>query len=237
MDGRTKRAGGPVHCESGPYPPRNGHEHRDSQVLRHLVGFRADDEGVGAPASQVPRAPARARSGRPDQGARRGDRPLVRHSRRQGQVGRRAPCRARHHARVQDRGDRRLAAHPADQLARPDQRPEGLQPDRRRAGESHQLVGPDHDGDDDRRLEIRHEARRRHHALLQHDQWRPGVRARQGRQDRAHDADRFRRHRPAALDHSRARHEIHGRRARPRWRPMGRTRNRSSIRPTACCIP
>ncbi len=75
--------------------------------------------------------------------------------------------------------------------------------DRRRARGSHQLVGADHDGDDDRRLEIRHQARRRHHALLQHDQWRPGVRARQGRQDRAHDADRFRRHRPAALDHPR----------------------------------
>ena len=35
--------------------------------------------------------------------------------------------------------------------------------------------------------------RRRHHALLQHDQWRAGLRLRQGRQDRPHDADRFRR--------------------------------------------
>ncbi len=55
------------------------------------------------------------------------------------------------------------------------------------------------------RLAVRHQARRRHHALLQHDQWRPGVRPRQGRPDRAHDADRFRRQRPAAVDHLGAR--------------------------------
>ena len=52
---------------------------------------------------------------------------------------------------------------------------------------------------------VRHPARRRHHALLQHDQWRPGLRPRQGRQDRPHDADRFRRQRSAAVDHSGAR--------------------------------
>ena len=50
---------------------------------------------------------------------------------------------------------------------------------------------------------------RRHHALLQHDQWRAGLRLRQGRQDRAHDADRFRRRRSAAVDHPCARPEAH----------------------------
>ena len=56
---------------------------------------------------------------------------------------------------------------------------------------------------------IRHQARRRHHALLQHDQWRPGLRLCQGRQDRPHDADRFRRQRSAALDHRGARPQAH----------------------------
>ena len=51
--------------------------------------------------------------------------------------------------------------------------------------------------------------RRRHHALLQHGQRRPGLRLCQGRQDRPHDADRFRRQRPAAVDDRGARPEIH----------------------------
>ncbi len=36
-----------------------------------------------------------------------------------------------------------------------------------------------------------HQACRRQHALLQHDQWRSGVRLCQGRQDHPHDAHRF----------------------------------------------
>ncbi len=55
-------------------------------------------------------------------------------------------------------------------------------------------------------------------------------------QDRAHDADRLRRQRPAAVDDSRARHRISPRRARPRWRRTARTPSRSSIRPIACSI-
>ena len=46
----------------------------------------------------------------------------------------------------------------------------------------------------------RHAHARRHHALLQHDQRRAGLRLRQGRQDHPHDADRFRRRRSAAMD-------------------------------------
>jgi hypothetical protein len=188
---------------------RDGHEHRDSQILRRPVGICPGDEGRGAALSEVPRAPLRAQPRRPDQGARRGGRPLVRDPWRQGRLARRAPSRAGHHARLQERDDRRLAADPADRLARPDQRPKGFQPHRRGAGGPHQLVGPDHDGDHDRRLAVRREAHRRHHALLQHDQWRTGVRLRQGRPDRAHDADRFRRHRSAALDRRGAGDEIH----------------------------
>ena len=63
----------------------------------------------------------------------------------------------------------------------------------RRARGPHQLVGADHDAEPDRRLEVRLGHAGRQHALLQHDQRRPGVRPRQGRQDRAHDADRLRR--------------------------------------------
>src|SRR2546430_383978 len=37
----------------------------------------------------------------------------------------------------------------------------------------------------------RHPACRRHDALLQHDQWRTGLRLCQGRQDHPHDADRL----------------------------------------------
>ena len=49
----------------------------------------------------------------------------------------------------------------------------------------------------------------RGHALLQHDQWRAGFRLCQGRQDRAHDADRFRQQRSAAVDDRSARIEAH----------------------------
>ena len=43
------------------------------------------------------------------------------------------------------------------------------------------------------RWKIRHRHAGRHDALLQHDQWRPGLRLCQGRQDRPHHAHRFRR--------------------------------------------
>ena len=46
---------------------------------------------------------------------------------------------------------------------------------------------------------------RRHHALLQHDQRRAGVRRRQGRQDHSHDADRSRPTKTARLGPSRPR--------------------------------
>ena len=71
------------------------------------------------------------------------------------------------------------------------------------------MVRPDPDDEPDRRLEDRHAAGGRHATVLQHDQWRAGLRLRQGRQDRAHDADRFRRRRSVALDHRGARHELH----------------------------
>ena len=85
-------------------------------------------------------------------------------------------------------------------------------------------------------LEDRHAACRRHHALLQHDQRRAGLRLRQGRQDRAHDADRLRRRRSAAVDHRGARARSSRRRARPRLRRTARMPSRSSIRPTGCSI-
>ena len=47
------------------------------------------------------------------------------------------------------------------------------------------------------------------HALLQHDQWRAGLRLRQGRQDHPHDADRPRRRRRRVVDHRGARREAH----------------------------
>ena len=74
------------------------------------------------------------------------------------------------------------------------------------------------------------------HALLQHDQWRAGLRLCQGRQDHPHDADRFRCRRSAALEHRRARARPSRRRARPRSPRMGRTPSPSSIRPIACFI-
>ena len=67
---------------------------------------------------------------------------------------------------VQERHDRRLAAHPADQLAQSDQRAEGLHPRGRRSGGPHQLVRADPDDDADRALEIRHADAGRLHALL-----------------------------------------------------------------------
>ncbi len=116
---------------------------------------------------------------------------------------------SRHQADVQERGLGRQAADAAGQLAQPDQRPEGFHPRRRWPRRSDQLVRPDPDDEPDRGWQDRHAAGRRHHALLQHDQWRAGVRLRQGRQDRAHDADRFRRRRPEVLDHRGARHALH----------------------------
>ncbi len=58
-----------------------------------------------------------------------------------------------------------------------------------------QLVRADRDDGAVGRLEVRHADAGRLDALLQHDQRRAGVRLRQGRQDRPHDADRVRRER------------------------------------------
>ena len=67
---------------------------------------------------------------------------------------------------------------------------------RRGTGGSQQLVRADHHVEPERRPGVRHPACRRHHALLQHDQRRAGLRLCQGRQDHPHDADRSRRRRP-----------------------------------------
>ncbi len=58
-------------------------------------------------------------------------------------------------------------------------------------------------------LEDRHQARRRHHALLQHDQRRAGLRLCQGRQDHPHDADRSGGHRRLVVDDRGARPQAH----------------------------
>ena len=150
--------------------------------------------------------------------------------------GRGLRCGRRRHAGLQERRARRRSADAADQLARPDQRAEGFQAHRRRPRGSHQLVRADHHDEPERRAEDRHAACRRHHALLQHDQRRAGLRLCQGRQDRPHDADRLRRRRSAAMDHRGARARSSRRRARPRSLRTARTRSRSSIRPTACSI-
>ncbi len=68
-----------------------------------------------------------------------------------------------------------------------------------------QLVRADRDDGADRRPEIRHADAGRLDALLQHDQRRAGVRQREGRQDRAHDADRSRRRRRRLVHHRGAR--------------------------------
>ena len=95
--------------------------------------------------------------------------------------------------RVQERRARRGAPDAADQLARPDQRAEGIPAHRAGRRRARQLVRADRDDGADRRLQIRHADAGRLDALLQHDQWRAGVRHREGRQDRPHDADRSRR--------------------------------------------
>ena len=88
----------------------------------------------------------------------------------------------------------------------------------------------------DGRAEVRHADAGRLDALLQHDQRRAGVRLRQGRQDRPHDADRFRRQRRRVLDHRRARHGSHAA-AQDHARPArAELPSRSSIRPTVCSI-
>ncbi len=107
----------------------------------------------------------------------------------------------RRHGRLQERRGRRRPPDAADQLARPDQRAEGIPADRRRRGRPRQLVRADRDDGAVGRLQARHQDAGRLDALLQHDERRAGVRHCAGRQDRAHDADRLRRQRPAALDH------------------------------------
>ena len=131
---------------------------------------------------------------------------------------------------------RRRPADAADQLARPDQRAEGLQAHRRGARGSHQLVRADRDDGPVGRAQVRHAHARRLHALLQHDQRRAGLRLRQGRQDPAHDADRLRRQRSAAMDDPRARARAHAAAQDHARRRTARTPSRSSIRPTGCSI-
>ena len=176
---------------SGRASRRGGDHALGDEVQDHPVGDGAASRVCGLAASGLPRASQGAQPRRAAQGPRRGDRPLVRDPRRQGDVGQRAARGCRGHACLQDRRDRRRSAHAADQLARSDQRAEGFQAHRRRAGGSHQLVRADHHDEPERRLEDRHAACRRHDALLQHDQRRTGFRLRQGRQDRPHDADRL----------------------------------------------
>ena len=170
------------------------HDHRHHEALGHPVGPRPGAQARGAAPSGVPRPAQGAQPGRADQGARRGGRALVRAARRQGHL-----RRAGHHAKPDITLSFKNAAIGAALLTPPINWLDQINALKdfilvgRRARGPHQLVGADHDGEPDRRLEVRHPARRRHHALLQHDQRRPGVRPRQGRQDRAHDADRFRR--------------------------------------------
>ena len=116
-------------------------------------------------------------------------------------VGRGPAREARHQADVQERQDRRGAADAADQLARSDQRAKGFRAHRRGAGLSDQLVRADADDEPVGRAQIRHQTAPRRHPLLQHDQWRAGVRRRQGRQDFAHDADRSQRRGRRVVDH------------------------------------
>ncbi len=203
----------------------------------HFVRRGATPQTGGAAASGISGAREGARFRRADHGARRGDRALVRIQGRQ---------RSRRRAGLHDKPDiklmfknaahRRRAFDAADQLARPDQRAEGFRAHRRRPGRPHQLVRADLDDEPVGRAEIRHQASPRRHALLQHDQWRPGLRRRQGRQDRAHDADRSHRTRTARPGPSRPGAKNSRRRARRRWRRTARTQSPSSIRPIACSI-
>ena len=110
---------------------------------------------------------------------------------------------------VQERHARRAAADAADQLARPDQRAEGIPAHRAGRRRPRQLVRADRDDGADRGPQVRHADAGRLDALLQHDQWRAGVRLCEGRQDRPHDADRSRRRRRRVLHHRGARHEAH----------------------------
>ena len=199
---RRRRDGGAFGRAGGAYAV-------GGEVPDHPVGTGAAAQVCRPAIPGFPRPAEGAQPGRADHGARRGDRPLVRDPRRQGDLRRGAARRRRRDPGLQDRGDGRRAADAADRLARSDQRAEGFQAHGRGARGPHQLVRPDHHDEPERRLPDRHPARRRHHALLQHDQRRSGVRLRQGRQDRPHDADRLRRRRSAAVDHSRPRARAH----------------------------
>ena len=162
-----------------------------AQLLKHAAQAAPEIQGAGEG----------AQSRGADHDARRGDRPLVRLQRRRDHDRLRPARQARHQADVQERQDRRRALDAADQLARPDQRAKGFQSHRRRPGISDQLVRPDLDDEPVGRPQIRQETARRHHALLQHDQRRAGVRRRQGRQDHPFDADRSDRRRRRVVDH------------------------------------
>ena len=156
------------------------------------------------PGLAAPRLPQAAQGKEPHRAvhrARRGDRPLVQVRGRPDHLGRRRARRTPTSPWLQERGGRRRPADAADQLARPDQRAEGIPAHRRGRRRPRQLVRADRDDGAVGRLQVRHADAGRLDALLQHDERRAGVRHRQGRQDRAHDADRFRRQRPAAVDH------------------------------------
>ena len=134
-------------------------------------------------------------------------------------------------------GARRRPADAADQLARPDQRAEGIRAHRRGRRRARQLVRADRDDGAVGGLEVRHADAGRLDALLQHGERRAAVRLCQGRQDRAHDADRLRRRataQPWTIEarglEAHAAAQDHARAARPE------RASRSSIRRTGCSI-
>ena len=202
-------------CPARIGPPRScaqaggHHGARPTQIPDHPVRCGAAHENCRPPQCRFQGAAPRAQSGGPDHGPRRRDRALDRAQQRQGHLGRRIARQARYQADVQERRNRRLAAHAADQLAQSDQRAEGFRPHGRRAGGADQLVRPDTDDGAIRRPQIRHQSRPWHDPLLQHDQRRPGFRLRQGRQDRPHDADRSDRRGRRLMDHRGQGREAH----------------------------
>ena len=196
----------------------------------------ADAQDPASAPREFPQAAEGAELRRPDHGARRGSRPLVRVQGRHRSLARRAAPEARLQADVQECRHRRRAAHPADQLAAPDQRAEGFRAERRRAGGPHQLVRADRDDEPVRRIEDGHADAGRLDALLQHDQRRSGLHLRQGRQDHPHDADRPHGRGWRVLDHRGEGREARRRRARRLLPLTVRMRSPSSIRPTACSI-
>ena len=200
---------------------RNDHEPRRAQAFPDPVRPVAAAEIPGVAAPGLSRAAEGKEPHRAVHRPRRGDRPLVQVRERPRHLGLGRAEGRRRHRRLQERGARRRPADAADQLARPDQRAEGIPAHRRGRRRPRQLVRPDRDDVPDRRPEVRHADAGRLDALLQHDQRRPGVRLCQGRQDRPHDADRSRRRRRRLVHHrgegpeAHAAAQDHARAARP----------------------